>query len=288
VRRTVPLVGLTLVLIGTGARAGETAPGAPEAPTSEPAAPAAPAAPTLTPAPVPSPPDTTAPANAAPPPSTSPPSTPASPPPPPREPESIEATATDADVPSAPKVDQHRGFYGSAGIGAGLFRATSGTAEDPRRFSGTTLSITAVLGGQPGRAFAFGGLFLYDHVYGLSAEDGRIDGDEPDLGGVGFSLWGLGLFLDCHPFRSNGAHARVELALSTLEVDRKTQADIDIPSGFSFGIAAGYDFELNEDIAWGPLLHLTSAPLSVDEGTGSGDLDVDILVPSLELTGTFR
>jgi hypothetical protein len=198
------------------------------------------------------------------------------------------APATDAEGEGAPEVDRRGRFFGSAGVGSGLFRATSGATEDPRRFSGTTLSITAALGGQPARAFAFGGLFLYDHVYGLSAKDGRIDGDEPNLGGVGFSLWGLGVFLECHPFLKNGAHGRLELALSTLEVDRRTQADIDIPSGFSFGIAAGYDFELNQDMAWGPLLHLTSAPLSVDEGTSSGDIDVDILVPSLELTLTFR
>jgi hypothetical protein len=103
---------------------------------------------------------------------------------------------------------------------------------------------------------------------------------------VGFVLWGLGAFLDWHPSFEKGVHARLELTYSTLEVSRQSQFDIDDPAGFSFGAAVGYDFELADGVTFGPVVHLTGAPLTVDEGLG--DIDVDVLLPSLLLTATLR
>jgi hypothetical protein len=181
------------------------------------------------------------------------------------------------------------GFVLSAGVGAGLFRATSGVATDQRHFSGESLSLAVLMGGHLSRRFTLGGAYLRDQVFGLEAHDDVIDGDEPLLDDLTLYLNTISLFGDVMLAEHPELHLQAYAGRGWLGVlGRQNDADDDIddPAGWVLGAALSSELRLAQRFAVGGALRVVWAPFFVDEGSGGGT-DVDIVVPALLVTGRF-
>jgi hypothetical protein len=177
-------------------------------------------------------------------------------------------------------------FFSTLQLGGGYFHATSGSSADRRRFSGGTVSGMLGFGGRVGRArqFAVGGAVLLDKVYGLRAHDAVIDGDEPHLDDVSFSLWALGFLADFAPDPELGLHFQGMAGLALISVSRPG-SDPRYPFGLMGSLGVGYDLSVTKRLALGGLLRVTYAPLHVQDTPGT---DVATLVPALLLTASLR
>lgn len=141
-------------------------------------------------------------------------------------------------------------------------------------------------GGRVGRSrhFAIGGAFLLDRVYALRAHDSVIDGDEPHVDDLSFSLWSLGFLVDFAPDPDLGLHFQGMAGLASIWVSRDA-GDPDDPTGVMGSLGVGYDFPATGRLALGGLLRVTYAPLEVSETTST---KVNAFVPALLLTGSLR
>ncbi len=204
------------------------------------------------------------------------------PPPPPADaPKSVSAESTG----TAPPLKRTR-FFATFQLGGGYFHATSGTSQDTRRFSGGTISGELAVGGRVGRKrnVALAAAFLRDQVVGLRSKDQKIDGDEPHLQDVTFALWAVGFLVDFAMQREPGLHFQALAGVGALSASRNS-GDPDDPAGLMASLAAGYDFKVNDGLAFGALLRATYAPLDVSEVSGT---TVNTLVPALLFTASTR
>jgi hypothetical protein len=240
----------------------EPAPASP--PLAEPVAPesAAERAPAPTPPPAPEPPPA-APPQAAPAPVAAPP------------------TRSEVEAPVFPKPSR---FFAHLALGGGYFHASSGAQEDRRTFSGGTFSAQLAMGGRVGRKTLIGGAYLHDEVLGLSSNDEVIDGDEPTLKNIGFSLWAIGFFADIPVHVEPGLHFQMLLGIGTLAVSRE-ESDTDNPNGLLVNLGVGYDLRVGQHLALGALLRASYSPQDVDENSGTSVL---VFAPALLLTATTR
>lgn len=86
---------------------------------------------------------------------------------------------------------QHDGLFMRAAPGIGFFYSSNksfNASGDRRVFRGGTFSLQFAIGGTVGRHVAMGGSYFRDQVWGLSSEDGVVDGDEPNLDDVSMTL----------------------------------------------------------------------------------------------------
>jgi hypothetical protein len=157
--------------------------------------------------------------------------------------------------------------------------------EDTRTFSGGTFSGQLAMGGRIGKKTLIGGAYLHDEVFGLSASDEVLDGDEPTLRDVSFALWAIGFFADVPVAVDPGLHFQMLLGIGTLAVARDQSSGIDDPSGMLVNLGVGYDFRVGRHVALGALLRASYSPQDVEESTGT---NVFAFVPALLLTATTR
>jgi hypothetical protein len=188
-------------------------------------------------------------------------------------------------VVEAPNHGKPSRFFAHLGLGGGYFHASSGVPEDRRAFSGGTLSGQLAMGGRIGQKTLIGGAYLHDEVLGLSSSDEVLDGDEPTLRGVSFSLWAIGFFADIPVEIDPGLHFQMLLGIGTLAVARDEASDIDDPSGLLVNLGVGYDFRVGRHLALGALLRASYSPQDVEENSGTSVL---AFVPALLLTATTR
>jgi hypothetical protein len=173
-----------------------------------------------------------------------------------------------------------------AALGPGLFRAWTDNSSDTRRFSGGTVDVELSIGGTPGKGFVLGGSVLVNKVFALSSKDDIIDGDEPSLNGVGFSLNALGVFADFYPDPKGGLDFHAFLGAGTLVTSRPGNLSVDDPSGILLSGGVGYDWFVAEQLSLGVHARLTGGSLSVRETTTS--TGVAVLVPALLVAGTYH
>jgi hypothetical protein len=184
--------------------------------------------------------------------------------------------------------DRRKTLLLSAGIGAGLFSAASGDADDRRHFSGESLSLAFLVGGHVGTRTSFGAAYLRDHVFGLRARDDLLDGDEPVLDDLTFYLNTVALFCDFTLVRRPELHLQVFAGRGWLGVLGRQGADeeVDDPSGFAFAAALSAEYRVADRVAVGGALRVVGAPFSVVESSGGGT-SVGIVVPALLLTARY-
>jgi hypothetical protein len=188
-------------------------------------------------------------------------------------------------VVETPHRDKPSRFFAHLALGAGYFHAGSGADDDTRTFSGGTVSGQLAMGGRIGGKTLIGGAYLHDEVLGLSARDEVLDGDEPTLQGVGFSLWAIGFFADVPLQVEPGLHFQMLFGIGTLAVARDEGSDIDDPNGLLVNFGVGYDFRVGRHLALGALLRASYSSQDVEENNGTKVL---AFVPALLLTATTR
>jgi hypothetical protein len=196
------------------------------------------------------------------------------PPPPPSEPRKGKAPYT------------HDGFFLRGAVGPGLFRAWTGGA-DTRHFSGGTVSGEISMGGTPGKGFVFGGSLLLNKVFALSSHDDIVDGDEPSLDGVGFSLNAFGVFADFYPDPKGGLDFHLFLGLGTLVTTRPNDRNLDQPTGALLSAGVGYDWFVGPQLSLGVHARVSGGNLDVNE-TATGDRTVTTLVPAILFAVTYH
>jgi hypothetical protein len=186
------------------------------------------------------------------------------------------------------------GFFARLSLGSGWFTASSGASEDRRTFYGAPVSLEMYLGGTTEPWLGLAGGYCRDDILGLSSEDEVVDGDEPDLDSIGFSLESISLLATLYPGPTSPFYGFVTLGLGVLDV----QADDDDflppllgmfgrlggsdPAGFVMSLGGGYDWWLNERWTAGVSGRLLYAPLSTEEA-GSTE-KVIVLMPSVLFT----
>jgi hypothetical protein len=199
---------------------------------------------------------------------------------------------SEPEPPSPPRTRD--GFFARLSLGSGWFTASSGASDDRRTFYGAPVSLEMYLGGTTEPWLGLAGGYSRDDILGLSSEDDVIDGDEPDLDSIGFSLEAISLFATAYPGQSSPFYGFVTLGLGVLDV----QADGDEfmpplfgmlwkmggtdPSGFVMSVGGGYDWWLDERWTAGISARLLYAPLSGQEA-GSTE-KVLVLMPSVLFT----
>jgi hypothetical protein len=172
-------------------------------------------------------------------------------------------------------------------VGPGLFTANSGSSTDRRHFSGTTLSLQAMVGSTLVRAVAIGGAYFRDQVFNLSAKDDVINGNEPDLSRVTMWLDAFGFFIDGYPVSTVDVHLQGFMGFSILHTSRKDNANVDDPTGILVSVGGGYTWPLGEHGSFGVMARLSYAGLQVSE-TFNTSTTVRVLIPSVLATITMR
>jgi hypothetical protein len=182
----------------------------------------------------------------------------------------------------------HDGFFARLAVGPGLFRAWTSTSPDTRHFSGGAVAGELSLGGTPGKGFVIGGSVLLNSVFALSSKDDVIDGDEPSLAGVSFSLDAVGPFVDFYPDPKSGLDFHFFLGTGWLATTRPGAPNVDEPSGIVVSGGGGYDWFVAEQLSLGVHARLTVGSLSVNESSGATSTSVTALVPALLVAGTYH
>jgi hypothetical protein len=85
--------------------------------------------------------------------------------------------------------------------------------------------------------------------------------EEGDIGGSGFSLFGLALFADIYASPKGGFHIMPSLGWGFLF---PTPVG---PNGLVLGVGVGYDFWVGSEVSMGVMTRLTFAPLHDDAGS---------------------
>jgi hypothetical protein len=212
------------------------------------------------------------------------------PPPPPPPPDAViggnaePTTKASVEPPPAPYASRHGPFF-QASLGGGALYGTNDVAADTRSFSGVAISWNLLLGGTIGRRWAVGAGVSREHVPSPSAHDEIVDGDEPNLDSVSFSLESLVAFVDYHPY-ADGFHALGQLGFGYLRADREFGRQSARDAKWVVSLGAGYDFELAGNLSVGGLAQFTYSRQEMYEGERR--VDLDLIFPSLLVTVAYR
>ena len=186
----------------------------------------------------------------------------------------------------------HDGFFVRAAVGPGFFAGWSGTAPDTRHFTGVTMSVDLAVGGTPARGLIIGGAYQMAHVFALAAKDDVINGNEPSLNGVTFSLVALGVFADYYPDPEEGLHFLGFVGTGELGVSRPNNNNTGTtasPGGVVVAAGGGYEWFVGQNLSIGVLARATLGLLSVQETFSTNqDTSVTAVIPSLLATGTYN
>jgi hypothetical protein len=174
-------------------------------------------------------------------------------------------------------------------VGPGLFRAWTDASPDTRRFSGGTVDVEISVGGTPARGFVLGGSVLVDKVFGLSSKDDVVNGNEPTLDGISFSLNALGVFADFYPDPEGGLDFHGFIGLGKLATTRPGPSNVDDPGGMILSGGVGYDWFVGRETSVGVHVRLTGGSLDVSEtGNSNNTTTVTVLVPALLVAATYH
>ncbi len=183
----------------------------------------------------------------------------------------------------------HDGFFFRFAAGPGLFRAAAGTSPDNRHFSGGAAHVEAAIGLTPAKGFVVGLAYLRSMVFSLTSKDDVIDGDEPTLKDVAFTVSTGGVFVDLYPDPKSGFHLGGYLGVGSLLTGRD---GIDVPSGTTLSAMAGYEWFVADQWSLGVLARATVGFYDVSETSSfsstSNRTDVSFFVPALLLGATYN
>jgi hypothetical protein len=182
----------------------------------------------------------------------------------------------------------HDGVFLRLAVGPGLFQASSGNEPDSRSFSAGAVSIDAAIGGSPARGFVLGGAFQTHRLFSLTSSDDVLDGDEPDLSDVSFSVSGIGLFADYYPEPTDGLHFLASVGMGWLDVSRPDTSSERNPSGVLLGLGGGYEWFIGPTVSLGVLLRGNLGLFSVSETNTSTSTSVTVFIPALLATVTYN
>jgi hypothetical protein len=183
----------------------------------------------------------------------------------------------------------HDGFFIRVSLGPGFFAGWSGTSPDTRHFTGVTMSLDVAVGGTPARGFVIGGAYQTAHAFALSAKDDVINGNEPSLDGVTFSLGALGVFADYYPDPEDGLHFLGFVGTGELAVTRRNNTRTANPGGSVLALGGGYEWFIGPNLSLGVLARANLGILTVQETFSTGrDTNVTVFIPSLLATGTYN
>jgi hypothetical protein len=193
-------------------------------------------------------------------------------------------TDVDAQPPPQPYKSPH-GLFFQAGIGGGALYGSNRGDADRRSFTGVGLSWHLLFGGTMQRRWAGGAGIAREHIPSPRAHDSVIDGDEPNLDQVSFSLDSLVAFVDYHPFQ-HGFHALGQFGFALFSADRGTGLQVARDASVVASLGAGYDLQLQESLSVGALAQVTYTQQEMWEGTGP--VNLSLVFPSLVLTAAYR
>src|SRR5262249_55133890 len=147
-----------------------------------------------------------------------------------------------ADTVNAPPVQHgayvHDGLLLRFSVGPGLFQASTGRSPDDRTYDGGVVSFEAAIGGSIARGFVIGGTYQLNRAFALSVTDGVIDGDEPDVSKIDFTMHSLSVFADFYPEATEGLHFMALVGEGWLDVSRNGSSfDGPSPKGPILGAA---------------------------------------------------
>jgi hypothetical protein len=177
------------------------------------------------------------------------------------------------------------GVFFQAGLGGGALIGANGVSEDTRTFSGVALSWHLMLGGRLRDRWAFGAAYSREHVPSPKASDELVDGDEPNLSNVTFSLDTLTVFADWHPY-GEGFHAVGHLGFAGFSADRGAGAQRADEAAVAVIVGAGYDVRLDGGLSLGGLAQLTFARPEIWERSTLTRLT--LVFPSVLFTVAYR
>jgi hypothetical protein len=213
----------------------------------------------------------------------------AAPTPPPVSPAPPAVEARTPAAPSAPgampqKRPSHR-FFLQGALGGGAFIGTNDSSDDQRTFTGASFSWHLLAGGTVNERWALGAGFSRELVPSPSSSDEVIDGDEPNLDDVTFSLNSLTVFVDYHPYEE-GLHAQLQAGFAYFNADRGVGVQGTEDGSFSAIVGAGYDHRFAPGLTLGALAQLTWSRPEINEGVHT--VKLNLLVPSLLFTVAYR
>jgi hypothetical protein len=145
------------------------------------------------------------------------------------------------------------------------------------------------IGGTPRPGIVLGGAVLVNKVFALSSKDDIIDGNEPTLNGVSFSLNALGAFADFYPDPEGGLDLHGFVGVGKLATTRPGPSNIDDPGGVILSAGVGYEWFVAEELSVGVHARITGGSLDVTEtGNPSSTTTVTVLVPALLVAATYH
>jgi hypothetical protein len=197
------------------------------------------------------------------------------------------APSAPADAPAQPPqpYKSPHGLFFQAAVGGGALVGSNGVRADTRSFSGVAVSWNLLLGGTLQRRWAGGAGISREHVPAPKARDEVIDGDEPNLEKVSFSLESLVAFVDFHPYQ-DGFHALGQVGLGSFSADRGAVIQSAREALWVVALGAGYDFKLPGNLSVGGLAQLTYTRQEMWESEQR--VDLDLFFPSLLVTAAYR
>jgi hypothetical protein len=173
-------------------------------------------------------------------------------------------------------------------VGPGLFQASTGRSPDDRTYDGGVASFEAAIGGSVARGFVLGGTYQLNRVFSLSATDGVIDGDEPEVDKITFTMHSVSMFADFYPEATEGLHFMALVGEGWLDVSRSGSGDDGpSPTGPIFGAGAGYEWFVGPNLSLGILARANVGLFSVREVSGNSTA-VTTFVPAILGTLTYN
>jgi hypothetical protein len=176
-------------------------------------------------------------------------------------------------LPARAESRRHDGFYAAANIGVGYLKSSGD--GNPTDMKGITTPLSLWIGSTYGKV-AFGGGLTTDTAWYPTYTYRR--GEEGDIGGSGFSLFGVALFADIYPDPKGGFHIMPSLGWGFLF----PLASASFPNGLVLGAGVGYDFWVGSEVSMGVMARLTYAPFH--EGSDS----YTTYAPALLYTVTYH
>jgi hypothetical protein len=194
------------------------------------------------------------------------------------------AAAPSTQPTTAPYTSAH-GLFVQAGFGGGALYGKNDVPEDTRSFSGLALSWHVLIGGTSQRRWAGGAGYSREHIPAPRARDEVIDGDEPDLDPVTFSLDSVVAFVDFYPYQ-DGFHALGELGFGMFSADRGAGVQVARGPGVVVSLGAGYDFPLTRGLSLGALAQVRYTHQELEEA--DDPVGLNLFLPSIMLTAAYR
>ena len=177
----------------------------------------------------------------------------------------------------------HDGFQLRASLGAGAMYLSA--PGNDTTISGVAGGFDLYVGGSliPGLAIGvvFGGGSALGPAVNSPGGSGALSTD------ISLNLTDVGAYLNYYPDPLTGFHLVAEVGFAWINYKYRDTVISDTPRGFAVAVGVGYDFWLAREWSFGPLLKVSYAATTYDDGSGDHYVQ-NTLLPILAIAFNFQ